>query len=231
VTVWSSVRAAVSATADTLGRFLLVNLVWLVIVVLTVPAAATFPPLYVLTLATVPIMCGITRMAGHAARGDLPRLRHFRDGARHRLWAHLAIGAGQGLVLVIAVVNIGVGMGGDSLLFALITVVAGYVALLTVVFAVAVWPLLLDPERADLRVAAVFRLALAVALTRPVRLAVIALVEIVLAAGIAEFVVLGALLPSFGALVAANFVLPVADDLRSDGRRAYAAQRLVDQAK
>jgi NADH:ubiquinone oxidoreductase subunit K len=85
--------------------------------------------------------------------------------------------------------------------------------------------LLLDPERADLSVAAVFRLALAVVMTRPVSLVVVAVVEIVLVAAISEFVVLGALLPSFGALVAANFVLPVADTLRHGGRRASTAQR------
>jgi hypothetical protein len=211
--------------ADTVGRYVLVNLLWLVTAALTVPAGAAFRPAYVLTLSVVPIMCGITRMAGQAARGNFPRLRDFRDGARHRLWAHLAIGAGQGLVLVIAIVNIGVGMAGDSLLFALITMVAGYVGLITVVLAVAAWPLLLDPERADLSVAAVFRLALAVIMTRPISLVVIAVVEIVLVAGISEFAVLGALLPSFGALVAANFVLPVADNLRPGGRRASTAQR------
>jgi hypothetical protein len=218
VTFWSSARAAIASMADTAGRFVLVNLVWLVTAALTVPVAAAFRPAYVLTLLAVPITCGITRMAGHAARGNLPRLRHFREGAWHRLWAHLAIGAAQGLLLVIAIVHIGVGMAGDSLLFALITVVAGYVALVTVVFAVAVWPLLLDPERAGLSVAAVFRLALAVVMTRPVTLVVIALFEIVLVAAIAEFVVLGVLLPSFGALVAANFVLPVADNLRPRSR-------------
>jgi hypothetical protein len=48
-----------------------------------------------------------------------------------------------------------------------------------------------------------------------------------LVAGISEFVVLGALLPSFGALVAAHFVLPVADNLRPGGGRTSAAQRSV----
>ena len=106
---------------------------------------------------------------------------------------------------------IGVGMGGDSLLFALITVVSGYVALGAGVLAVVVWPLLLDPERDDVSVRAIFRLAFAVMTRRPVGLFVIAVIEVALLAAIAEVVVLGALLPSIAALIATNFVLPSAD--------------------
>ena len=218
VTIVSSVRAAFSAMTDTAGRFLLANLAWFVTAALTVTAGASFGPAYVLTALVVPVTCGLVSMAAHAARKDLPRLRHFRAGMRHRFWTHLAIGAAQGLVLAGAAVNIGIGMGGDSLLFALITVVAGYVALGTVVLAVAVWPLLLDPDRRDAGVPALFRLALAVIARRPVRMLAVTAMEVALLAAISEVVVLGMILPSVGALIATNFVLPVADRVQGAGR-------------
>jgi hypothetical protein len=123
------------------------------------------------------------RMAAHGARGDLPRLRQFVGGARHRIWAHLGIGAAQAVVL-----------------------------------AVALWPLLLDPERRDVAMPALFRLALAVIMRRPISLVIVALAQIALLAAIAEVVVLGLLLPSFGLLVAAYVVLPTADRLQVPGR-------------
>jgi hypothetical protein len=218
VTVWTSVRAAFSGMADTPGRFLLANLIWLLAAALAITSGASYRPAYVLTVLVVPVSCGLARMAGHAARKDLPRLRHFLQGARHRLWTHLAIGAAQCLVLAVALVNIAIGMGGASLLFALVTVVAGYVALGTGVLAVVVWPLLLDPQRRDAEVRAVFRLALAVITARPISVGVIALIVVALLAAVAEVVVLGVVLPSFGALLAANFVLPVADRLQGTGR-------------
>jgi hypothetical protein len=220
MTVWSSLRAAVSASTDSIGRFLLVNLAWLATAALTVTAGASFRPAYVLTLLVVPVTCGLVRMAAHAARGDLPRLRHFRDGVRHRCWTHVAIGAGQCLLLAVAAFNIGIGMAGDSLLFALVTVVAGYIALGTVLLAVAVWPLLLDPQRTDVPVTALFRLAFAVITTRPIGLLVIAVIEAALLAAITEVALLGIVLPSFGALIATSFVLPAADGLQIDGRDA-----------
>jgi hypothetical protein len=218
MTFWSGVRASVSASTDSPGQFLAGNLAWLAVAALTVTAGASFRPAYVLTLLVVPVTCGLMRVAAHAARGDLPRVRHFVGGARHRIWAHLGIGAAQGVVLAIAVINIGVGMTGETLVFALVAVFATYVALATVVLAVALWPLLLDPERRDVALPTLFRLALAVITRRPLSLVVVALALVALLAAIAEIVVLGLLLPSFGLLVAAHLVLPTADRLHVAGR-------------
>lgn len=217
-----SLRAAVSGMTDAFGRFLVVNIAWMLVGALTVAAGRVFPPGYLLGLALVPVSCGLMRMATHAARKDFPQLRHFRDGFRGRVWAHLGLGGALVLVLVTAFVNLAVGLRGGTLLFALVAVTAAYAALATLMFAVAAWPLLLDPKRAGLAVPTVLRLALAVVFSRPGRLLALTVIELVLLGTVTRVVLLGLLVPSFGALVAAHFVLPVADGLVSSDHRSSA---------
>ena len=225
MTVWYSVRAAISSLTDAMGRFVLINVMWMAAAALAVTAGTTFRPAYVLGLAIVPISCGMMRMAAHAVRKNFPSFGHFREGFAHRFWAHLGIGAAEAVLLSVSIVNLGVGMGGESLLFALIAVVAGYVALATVAFAIASWPLLLDPKRRAMPVPAVLRLGVAVVLKRPIRLVLIALIEVGLLAIVSQIVILGIFLPSFCALIAAYFVLPIADTLRSGAPPATLPRR------
>jgi hypothetical protein len=215
--LWSSLRAALFTWAETMGRFTLANLIWLLAAVLTAVAGRVYPPAYALGLLLVPLTCGLARMAGHAARDHSVKLRHFRDGMRHRFWLHLALGVGQYLLLVVALVNVGVGMGGESLLFALVAIVSGYVALATGVVAAAAWPLLLDPQRPTMPWSAAIRLALAVIVKHPLGLVAVALIEAALIAAGAQTVVLGVFLPSYGTLLAAHYVLPLADRLEGRG--------------
>ena len=217
VTVWASVRAAVSSTTEAFGRYLLVNLLWLLVAAATAVAGSLFPPAYAVGVALVPVSCGLLGMVGHTVRKDFPNRRHFREGAARRPLAHLGLGAVQAALLAAAVVNLGVGMGGASLLSALITVIAAYIGLLTVMFGVTAWPLLMDPDRGGKSFRAVLRMAVALVLARPVRTAVVAVIEMVFLFAVAQTPLLGLLLPSFGALVAAYFVLPAADVLERHG--------------
>lgn len=227
VTLRFSLRAAVSSTTDAYGRFAVLNLVWLLVVGLTFAGGQILLPGYLVGILLIPASCGLVRTTAHVARKDFPQYRHFLEGMRHHFAAHMGLGVAQGLLVAIALVNLGVGMGSASLLSALIAVVAAYVALATLIFSVAAWPLLLDPNREGMAVPTVLRLALAVAFKRPVSLLLIGLIELLLFAAVAEVVLLGLILPSFGALLAAHFVLPVADDLRARGPTAVARRQPV----
>lgn len=218
MSAWSAIRSAVASSTDAAGGFLVANLLWVLAAATGMLAGSAAAPGYALLLLVVPVTCGLLRMATHAARKDYPRLRHFRAGVRHRPWRHLALGGVEVVVVVMALVNVGVGMSGESLVSALVTVVAVYVGFSAVALGVVASPLLLDPRREQRSVVAILRLAVAVALHRPVSIGVITLLVMLLLLGVSQILLLGLLLPSFGALVAAHFVLPVADRLEGGVR-------------
>ncbi len=211
--VWRSLRAAASSFVDDVGSFLVANLIWLAVAAVTALARAVYPPALVTGLLLVPVTCGLTRMAARAARGDAARVRQFTGGVRHRFWLHLTLGAGQCLLLAVALLNVTIGLNAGGALRILAAVVSGYVALLTWLLAVAAWPVLLDPQRHALRWTAALRLAMAVVVRRPVGMVVIASIEAVLVAVSVQTVVPAVFLPSYGALLAAHYVLPLADSL------------------
>ena len=218
--IWSSARAAFLSQTDAFGSFTIANAAWLLVTAVAGVAGLVYQPAYVAVVLLVPVTCGLARMAGHAARGDSSKIRHWRDGIRHRFWLHLMLGACQTLLLALAAFNIGVGLGGQSLLFASVAVVSAYVALATGVVATAAWPLLLDPQRLAMAPSTALRLGLAVVRTHPIRLTAITLVEAALIFASVETLVLAIFLPSYGILVAAHAVLPIADRLESRRRAA-----------
>lgn len=211
--VWRSLRGAGVSLVDDLGTFVVANLVWASVAALTAFARAVYPPALVVGLLLVPVACGLTRIAGRAARGDAVHVRHFADGVAHRFWRHLALAAGQFLVLAAASVNVAIGLAAGGPLPILAAVVSGYVALATWLVAVAAWPVLLDPQRQAMPLRAALRLAVAVVLRRPVGLVVIASIEALLIAVTVETILPALFLPSYGALLAAHYVLAVADSL------------------
>lgn len=219
VSVWYSIRSAIVSSTDAAGGFFLANVMWAFVAATGMLVGSAWAPGHLLLLLVVPVTCGIVRMAGHAVRKDHPRLRHFLAGLRYRWWQHLLLGVLQFLVLVMAIVNVGIGMRGENLLAALVAIVGLYVGVAAVVLGVAAWPLLLDPDREGRAVLSVLRVALAVVLRRPFRTGLVALVVVVLALGVSQVLLLGLLLPGFGALVAAHFVIPTANRLEADVRR------------
>jgi len=207
-------RSSFSDLAEAPGRFMAANLVWVLVASVPAMAGAAYNPAYGIGLLLIPFTCGLTRMACYAARDRAVSLRQFREGIRYRVWRHLALGAGQSAVLVMAVVNVGTGLAGTGVLPALVAIVAGNVAVLTFLLALAAWPILLDPRRTDIGIAGALRLALAVVAAHPLVLLVIALIEGVLVVATMQTIVLGLFLPAFGILLAVHHVLPVADRLQ-----------------
>ncbi|MBA2730345.1 MAG: hypothetical protein H0U48_06305 [Euzebyaceae bacterium] len=217
--VWRSLRGAASSLVDDMGSFIVANLIWVSVAALTALVRAVYPPALVAGVLLVPVTCGLTRMAGRAARGVSVNLGQFGHGVRCRFWPHLALGAGQSLLLAVASVNVAVGLRAGRALPILAAVVSGYVALATWLLATAAWPLLLDPQRHAMPLRAALRLAVTVVLRRPVGLVAIASIEAVFIAVTVQTVVPALLLPSYGALLAAHYVLPVADSLEGRGAR------------
>lgn len=211
--VWLGLRRAASDLVGNFGAFAAANVVWFLIAGLTAAAASARSPAVVVGVLLVPATCGLMRMAGCAVRGMPVRLRHFREGARHRLWRQVLLGLVQLALLGIASLNIALGLSARGLLYASVAVLSGYVALTVWLLACATWPLLLEPEGKDRSWKAAVRLAFAVVAARPLSIAGLVLVETALVAIAVQTIVPAVLLPSFGALLAAHVVVPTADRL------------------
>ena len=223
--VWRSLRGAAASLIDDLGSFVLANLIWASVAALTALARAVYPPALVAGLLLVPVTCGLTRMAGRAARGASVNLGHFGEGVRYRFWPHLALGAGQALLLAVASGNIAIGLEAGGALPILAAVVSGYVALATWLLAGAAWPVLLDPQRQTMPLRAALRLAVAVLLRRPIGFVLIATIEALLIAVTVQTIVPALFLPSYGPLLAAHYALPLADSLEGRGAVSDKARR------
>lgn len=221
--MWLSLRDAFFGLTGAPGRFVVASLAWMLVAAVPVLAGVAYAPAYLVGALLVPVSCGLIRMAAHAARDQPVRLSQLRDGATHRPWRHLLLGAGQAGVFAMALFNLGAGLSGAGLVAVMVTVVAANVAFATYLVALAVWPILLDPRRQDVRLGAALRLALAVIAARPLAMVALALIVGAAVAATVQTIVLGLFLPAFGALLAAHHVLPVADALEGralspDGR-------------
>ena len=210
----SSLRVGFGNFGEAMGRFTLANLFWLAAAGLTSFAGRLYLPAYAVGVILIPVSCGLLRMACHAARGNTVRIRQFRRGMSHRLWVHLALGVVQVLILGVSAVNLGVGLSDPGLFLAAVAVVSAYVALGVGMVATAAWPLLLDPYRSTMSWRDVLRLAVTVLLRRPIGLAVLTILTAALIAFTAQTILLALFLPAYGSLVAAHYVLPIADELQ-----------------
>ncbi len=157
-------------------------------------------------------LVGIHRMAGLAARGRDPALRDLARGIRQRWRQGLAAGLVQTWVTVLLTVDVLTGFAGTHpLQWALGTV--GFWALVAAgCLAVALWPILGDPNRARLGFLDAVRLAALVALSTPGRTLLLALViGALLFVSTVAFALVLTVSVAFGALLAARVVLPEAD--------------------
>lgn len=215
--LWSTLRAAVSAFTDDFSRFFAANVVWSMVALAVTLVAQFHLALSSLTLLLVPTTMAIARMAATTVRGVPARLDQARDGALHRSPTTLLIGLAQLTLLVIAWLNVQIGIAATSLVIAAGGVVAGWVLLIVLVLAVAWWPLLLDPSRDEVGTRRLWRLALAVVAARPGRVLAVVVIEVVITIVVVQTIVGALLLPSVGVLIAAHAIVPVADAL--EGRR------------
>lgn len=215
-----TLRGAVRGAAEDLYynsfRFLGANLLLgLVLIAIALVSLGTLAGLLALILA-VPPAAGIMRLATTLQRDGHVDFTDFAEAIR-RPWRRLALGAVQLVALLVLVVDalLGGAMGGLAGTF--LTVSALYGVLIWWVYGLALWPLLEDPRRDD-PVPGRLRLAALVVVAFPLRMLGIGLLLgallLVSAVAVAPLVTISV---AFAWLVAARFVLPLAD--RLEGRR------------
>lgn len=215
LTLWRSIRAAVSSLSDDFLRFVAANLAWLAVAGATLLLGRVSFPAHLLSLLLVPATFGLARMAANSVRGRPARLHQFREGPLRRGAVALGLGCVQVVVATLGTLNIIVGVQAPTLPLVLSAIFSGYVLLVVAATISALWPLLMDPARDRVPIRRLIRLSLTVIATRPGRMFGLVLVESLLVAVALQAFVAAVILPGFGVLVAAWVVLTAADRIES----------------
>jgi hypothetical protein len=172
-------------------------------------------PVLVLALPLIALpTAALTRLAVSAVRSGVPTLGMARDELGRQPLRKLAIAAVQVLVIGISLSNLGLAGQIGGVLGLLSAGVAAYALVVTGVLAMAVWPIVCDPARAG-PVGDQLRLALAVAVRRPLQLGLLAMIAGLATVASLQFPVLGLFLPSVVLLAIVGYVVPAADEIVS----------------
>ncbi len=181
--------------------------------------AASVRPLAVLLLAPLLALptAGLFRMAVLIARGDSVALSDAFDAWRAYLRPALAAGVLFTVLALIFAVNIAVGVASNSFIGAMVAAFAGWGLLVLWTGALAFWPLLVDPRRAEMTIRERLRLVTILVIAFPLRLSALALtLAVLLVLSTIVFAALITVSVAFSALVASRYILPAAD--RLEGR-------------
>lgn len=197
-------------------RLVPANLVWSVVaiavaaLVLVTPVAIVLVPLAALPTA------GLFRVTTRIVRGQAVSFWDSIDAWRTDPIATLAIGAGFAAAAVVLGFNVVSGLTSDSPLGWGLATLATWGLLAAWLLAWTVWPILVDPARAERPVADRLRLAGLLVLAHPIRLGLLGLVlGLFLAVSTLAVVALVTVSVAFSALVATELVLPAADRLEA----------------
>lgn len=210
----AAVRLAASDFAFNTWRFIGANVVFGAgLILVAVIALGWAPAIALFPLLAVPL-AGMHRMAALLARGEPTALSDFFDGMR-RFGVHaVLIAAAELLAGIVLATNALAGFTSAEPTGWFVGALAVYGLIALSMFAIAAWPLLVDPARDAWHLRMRLRAAGLLVLARPVRLfgltlliAVILVVSTLLLGGI---VLVAA---SFSSLVATRWVLPAADQL------------------
>jgi uncharacterized membrane protein YesL len=208
-------QAAVDLYFNSL-RFVPANVTWALGALAVVFAGSIWlPALASVVLLAVPI-AGMHRMAALLARGEPASLGDFVDGARRFGMQATGIAAAVAILAVVLATNLvtGFGSGGPLGWFLGATALWGLIAL--AMYAVAIWPALVDPRHEDATLRRRLQLAGLVVIGRPGRLFVLtALIAGIL---VVSTVLLGAIVlvaVSYASLLATRWVLPTLDELEA----------------
>ena len=214
--IGGAIRAAAQDGYYHSWRLVPANLVWSVVaiavagLVLVTPAAILLLPLLALPTA------GLFRVATRIARGEAVSFWDAIDAWRTDALQTIAIGAGFVAAAVVLGFNVISGLTSDSPLGWALATLAGWGLVVAWVLAWTVWPILLDPARADRSLADRLRLAGLLVLAHPIRLGLLGIVlGLFLAVSTLAVVALATVSVAFSALIASRFVLPAADRLEA----------------
>jgi len=197
-------------------RFVPANVLFALGVLAVLFATALWPPAIVLTLALAAPLAGIHRMAALLARGEAASIGDFVDGVRRFGLRATGIAALLAILVAVLVTNVITGFesGGPIGWFLGATALWGLVAV--AMFAVAIWPVLVDPRHEAAALRRRVQLAGLVLIGRPGRLFLVTLAIAAILVG--STALLGAIVlvgVSFSSLLATRWVLPAVDELES----------------
>lgn len=200
-------------------RLVPANLVWgLSLVAVVVLAAMWTPAIALLPILAVPTT-GVMRMAAMVARGQDLGFSDFGAGMARSWREAVLVGVAGVLLAVVFTSNLVIGLGSGNPVGWLFGAFALYGDIGLAMMAVATWPILVDPLREGLPLGRRLRLAALVNLAWPGRMAGLTLLLTVLMV-VSTIAFAAALMVSvaYASLVAARYVLPLAD--RIEGAHA-----------
>lgn len=197
-------------------RFVPANAAWALGALVVLFLAVAWPPAIVLGAALAIPVAGLHRMAALLARGEATSLSDFVDGMRRFGATAAAVAAGASILAFVLTTNMVIGLESGSPIGWFLGATALYGAIALAMFLVAVWPILVDPQRESTPVRRRLQLAGLVVIGRPGRLFLLtAIVIVVLAASVvilAGIVLVGV---AYTSLLATRWVLPAADELEA----------------
>ena len=210
----AAVRLAASDFAFNTWRFIGANLVFGAGLLFVVITALGWPPAIALLPLLGAPLAGMHRMAALLVRDEPTSLSDFGDGMR-RFGVHaIGIAAAELLAGIVLGTNAVAGFTSGEPTGWFLGALALYGLIALSMFAIAAWPLLVDPARDAWNLRMRLRAAGLLVLARSGRLfALTALIAVIL---VASTVLLGGIVlvaASFASLVATRWVLPAADQL------------------
>jgi hypothetical protein len=229
-----SIGAAIRSAAEDgyyhSWRLVPANLVWAAVAIPLGVAVAIEPPAVILLPLLALPTSGLFRVSTRIARGEGVSFWDAIDAWRTDVVATLAVGAGLVGSAVVLGFNVVSGLTSDSFAGWGLATLAGWGLIAGWLFAWTLWPILLDPARADRPVRDRVRLAGLLVLAHPIRIGSLGLVlAVFLVFSTVAVVALATVSVAFAALVASRFVLPAADRLEAQlATRGQAAAPIGD---
>lgn len=197
-------------------RLVPANLVWSVVAIGLAALVLLAPPaILLLPLLALPT-AGLFRVTTRIARGEAVSFWDAIDAWRTDALRTIAIGAAFVAAAVVLGFNVISGLTSDSPIGWGLATLAAWGLVATWILAWTVWPILLDPARAEGSMADRVRLAGLLVLAHPIRLGLLGIVlGLFLAVSTLAVVALATVSVAFSALVASELVLPAADRLEA----------------
>ena len=197
-------------------RFVPANVTWAFLGLVVLFAGSQWPPALALAVLLAIPLAGMHRLAALLARGEAVSLSDFVEGMRRFGLHAIGIAAAIAILGAMLATNLvtGFGSGGPLGWFLGATALWGLVAL--AMYAIAIWPTLVDPRHEDATLRRRLQLAGLLVIGRPGRLFLLtALIAVILAV---STVLLGAIVlvaVSYTSLLATRWVLPTLDELEA----------------
>lgn len=208
---WQALRAAAEALVDDVVRFFLLAALWVLIGLGALALGSVRVGFHGLLLLLLPLTAVLGRMAVRTVHEHPARVRDGIDGARRRMLLQWGIGAAQLAVFALTWLNIAVALASPRLGLVVAAAASCNITLAVAAVTFVLWPLVLDPARADVPVRELLRTALTVVALRPGRI-LLTLVFVAVAAAVGlQTVVFAVPLVALSVLVAAHVMLPLAD--------------------